>query len=126
MRKPIHTILNTLDKTYVIFKNGTIVLLSEAIKSRKTLLPQDVISESEETIMDVFHTKFKNKEYVGLLLKTAESNYFTFTTFDDATQKNFERILLKRKDAKLIGCVLHSSNKDVQLFCLCKLSDSKF
>ncbi|CAH2006076.1 unnamed protein product [Acanthoscelides obtectus] len=101
--KPIHTIFNNSDSTYIVFQNGSVYRLQEALDERKTLHPSDIF---DGEIVDVLYKKLKDSLYVALIVVENEEYHLHWTVLNDG-KAIFNKIDLNREDLALKGWAFH-------------------
>lgn len=118
----MHMILNLNNRTYIIFENGNILTLKDAIEQRKRLELKDIIDLSTEKIVDVKHFFVENVVYMCLIVKTESITSCFLTSFpDNFPQSSYQKMELKRNNLDLAGytfCLM--CNKYLYFLTLCK------
>ncbi|KAI4470131.1 hypothetical protein MML48_1g02835 [Holotrichia oblita] len=103
--KPMHTIVNINNRTYIIFENGNILTLKDAMEQRKGLELKDIINVGTEKITDVKHFFVKNIVYICLIVKAESITSCFLTSFpDNFPHSSYHRMELKRDNIDLAGC----------------------
>lgn len=126
--KSIHTLLTCGNKSFIAFKDGTVMLLNSALQDRKTLEDKD-INPNVAFDMELLSVHVENEAYIGILICHNKNTKFMWNTFNDdglLTTGEFD-IRIGDNDASLIGQVLTLTNDqpNVQLLTLCKYSHIK-
>ncbi|EFA01163.1 nucleolar protein 11 [Tribolium castaneum] len=114
----IQTIFTCNERSFIVFKNGAVLLLSDAIERRKELTLESVIDSDSESIYEVLNASFNNSVYVGLVVKTNHNFCLYWTKFVEDIQDNFYKISFKRGNADLTGYVLHVDKFSVNFLSL--------
>ncbi|XP_044272275.1 nucleolar protein 11 [Tribolium madens] len=103
----IQTIFTCNDRSFVVFKNGAVFVLKDAVEKRKELAIESVIDLDSEFIYEVLYANFNNCVYVGLVVKTTDNYTLYWTKFVGDTQDGFYKIFITREKADLTGYVFH-------------------
>lgn len=111
----IHTILECNGIQFIVFTNGNIKLLKEAVDSCKELKPANVINVGDN-IQDILTLSVSKKIYIGLLIKNSKGTYFKWTIFQGSKQEDFQTIKLERDNLALRGYVMNTNaNAEINL-----------
>nr|CAH7755127.1 unnamed protein product [Callosobruchus chinensis] len=62
----IHTIFSNSENTYIVFQNGSVYKLEDALNERKSLHLEDIL---DGEIVDILYKKLKDSFYVGLVVQ---------------------------------------------------------
>lgn len=121
--KPIRTLLTCGNKSFIAFKDGTVMLLNSALQDRK-ILGGNKINPNVEFNMELLTANVENEAYIGILMCHNKNTKFMWNKFNDdglLTTGEFD-IRIGDDDASLIGQVLTLTNNqpNVQLLTLCK------
>lgn len=115
----IYTTLSVNGTAYVVFCNG-------AIKSVRGIDAKSIFSGplgDDEKVEDVYSCFLEEECFVGLLLKDMNNcNYLLWKKLN-SNENEFKKIILERKDIKLVGLTLHI--QDNRLLLLSLWSDHK-
>lgn len=97
------------------------MLLADALTSRKDFIPDDIIDEKSEYIIDILYTTVASDLYMGLISSDGNVNNFVWFVYNRNEKPTIKKLQLKKDGSDLQGYVLHSNIKDeAQLFTLCK------
>lgn len=121
--KPIHTLLACGNKSFIAFKDGTVMLLNSALQDRKTFGDKDT-NPTVEFNMELLSVDVENEAYIGILIRHNKNTKFMWNVFNDdgvLATGEFD-IRIADGGASLIGQVLTLTNDqpNVQLLTLCK------
>nr|XP_023015996.1 nucleolar protein 11 [Leptinotarsa decemlineata] len=111
--KPIHTLITKNGHSFLVFQNGALYKLEEALEQRKTLNPN--IPEIDQ-IEDIICEQTSDELYFGMIVKTEETHLY-WTTFETSKIK-YRKIKLVRDEYKLAGCLFHKLENKMHLFTL--------
>ncbi|RZB40866.1 nucleolar protein 11 [Asbolus verrucosus] len=78
----INTIFSCNNRNFILFKNGAVYSLKEAIENRKELNPENVIDVNFGYINGLLYTSFNEDIYVGLIIKSKDKNCLHWTKFN--------------------------------------------
>lgn len=103
----------------MVFKNGDVTPLNFAVENRKDLGTETANTENDDA--DVLAVSFKDDIFIGVLLKSNETNYFLWTVFSEGN-KETHKIELIRENVELVGLVLNQTENQhgVHLLSLCR------
>lgn len=114
----IYTIFSSNENIFVLFENGNLYILEEALELRKTLNSEEIISDAEK-IYEVLYAKINDQFYIGLIVKSANDYYLYWTKYNSA-KCGFTKIMLHRDTFNLKGYVIHIMENTAYLLTLCK------
>lgn len=112
----IHTLINSDEEPIVVFKNGLVLPLSNALENRKALPECDLVDKMT-SIEDQTIIKVEDRYFVGLFLKNEVEYSYLWISVDTLTSR---RIDLKRMGLKLNGHLAMLAETGPTLFTLCK------
>ncbi|XP_018569586.1 nucleolar protein 11 [Anoplophora glabripennis] len=113
----IYTIFSNNEDTFVLFENGNLYTLAEALESRKTLNFEGVISNIEK-IDDVLYAKVNDQFYVGLIVRSEDELYLYWTKYNSAKCVFIKKKLYRDTLYSLKGCVIHVMENTAHLLTL--------
>ncbi|VEN43609.1 unnamed protein product [Callosobruchus maculatus] len=99
----IYTIFSNSENTFVVFQNGSVYKLEEALNQRKSLNLTDV---SDGEIVDILYKKLKDSFYVGLVVQENGEYQLYWKVLNDE-KTFFHKINLEREDLSLRGWGFH-------------------
>nr|CAH7764914.1 unnamed protein product [Callosobruchus chinensis] len=99
----IHTIFSNSENTYIVFQNGSVYKLEDALNERKSLHLEDIL---DGEIVDILYKKLKDSFYVGLVVQESSEYQLYWKVLND---KNafFHKINLTREELSLRGWGFH-------------------
>ncbi|GJQ68480.1 hypothetical protein Trydic_g17057 [Trypoxylus dichotomus] len=102
--KPIYTLINIIDTTYLIFENGNIFTLRDALDQRKDLVLKDIININNEKIIDIRYILVEDNIYIALIVETKSTTNCLLVSFpNNFPQTSYHTIELKRVNLNLAG-----------------------
>ncbi|KAG5873406.1 hypothetical protein JTB14_017992 [Gonioctena quinquepunctata] len=111
--KPIHTLISGNGFSFVVFQNGALYTLEQALEQRKNLNPIDV---HVEQIDDILYAPKNNELYFGIIVKT-EVTYLYWKKFE-SRKTEYDKIKLDREGFELTGYVFHILGNRMHLLAL--------
>lgn len=121
LNQQIYTIFTCHEKSFIVFKNGAVSLLQDAIERRKELTVENVLDVESEFIYEVLYASFNDVIYIGLIVRNKDDYFLYWTKFVQDSQDKFYKVFLKRDKATLSGYVIHVDKFSVNFLSLCKL-----
>ncbi|CAH1170016.1 unnamed protein product [Phaedon cochleariae] len=110
---PIHTIISKNGHSFLVFQNGAVMKLAEALDQRKSLNPKGLdIKEIDDIIYGEMHEDF----YFGIIVKTG-GNTLYWTRYAEGHTTKFNKIQLDR-DLSLIGYAFHPVKNNMNVLIL--------
>lgn len=114
----IYSVFSSNENTFVLFENGNLYTLEEALELRKTLNCEEIISNTEK-IEDILYITLNSQLHVGLIVRSANDFYLYWTKYN-SVKCVFTKKKLHRDSFNLRGYVFYIMKDTVHLLTLCK------
>ncbi|CAG9854646.1 unnamed protein product [Phyllotreta striolata] len=107
---PIHTLIKGGETILILFQNGALCNLEDAIEERKTLNP---VGLNLDNIDHILYEEINDQIYVGLI----SGDILYWTKFEE-NNSSFSKIPLRREDVDIRGFVFHNIRNSIHLLTL--------
>ncbi|KAJ8985543.1 hypothetical protein NQ317_019926 [Molorchus minor] len=112
----IHTVIADMENIFILFQNGYVCGLSEALETRKNLYMENVLPDTEE-IHDILYKRQKEYFHIGIITKSSEEINFYWVKPLSPNCKH-HKIKLVRSEHELKGYVFHIEGNSLCLLTL--------
>ncbi|KAF7268956.1 hypothetical protein GWI33_017985 [Rhynchophorus ferrugineus] len=109
----IYNIIMHNEKAVIVFIDGSLYPLSEALENRKTLQTEKIIDD--EHIHDILYTSVDTKLYFGFLVKKNNINIFYWCIYTGDIRNIYHKVTVQREQLSLTGYGLHVDRDQVNL-----------
>ncbi|KAJ8956482.1 hypothetical protein NQ314_006719 [Rhamnusium bicolor] len=112
----IHSIISNNDTTFVLFQNGSVYTLEDALKMRKVVDQEPILSDLQQ-VDEILYKKLNEQFYLGLIVKSPNESNLYWSKYSKGKCK-FSKINLLRDGFILRGHVFHIEENAVKLLTL--------
>lgn len=106
------------EKTYIVFIDGSLYPLSEALENRKTLQTEKIIED--ENIHDILYTSVDTTLYFGFLVKKVNVYVFYWCIYANDIKNIYHKMTIQRDQLTLTGYGLHVDRDLINFLSVCK------